>query len=64
MHDDTLEQHRAMRSAVVAEYDDIVAHLDALKADGKVKTATYKQLFARKMTLSAMLDIYRKHGLL
>lgn len=64
MSDSELQSFRLMRDAVVAEHGSIVAQLDDLKAQRKAKTATYQQLFARKMTLSAMLDIYKKHGLL
>lgn len=64
MVDESLERYREMRDDVVREFDEVVARLGELKAAGKFKTVTYKQLFARKMTLSAMLDIYREHGLL
>lgn len=64
MVDKSLERYREMRDDVVREFDEVVARLDELKAAGKFKTVTYKQLFARKMTLSAMLDIYHEHGLL
>lgn len=64
MTDESLEKYREMRNDVIREYDETIARLDELKAAGKFKTVTYKQLFARKMTLSAMLDIYREHELL
>lgn len=64
MPDDALAAFQRMRDDVVAECASVVSRLDALRAQGKVKTATYQQLFARKMTLTAMLDLYRKHGLL
>ena len=64
MAGESLEKYREMRDDVVREFDEVVARLNDLKAAGKFKTVTYKQLFARKMTLSAMLDIYREHGLL
>lgn len=64
MTDESLEKYREMRNDVVREYDETIARLDELKAAGKFKTVTYKQLFARKMTLSAMLDICREHELL
>ncbi len=64
MADESLEKYREMRDDVVREFDEVIARLDELKAAGKFKTVTYKQLFARKMTLSAMLDMYREYGLL
>ena len=35
----------------------------ALKAQGKEKTATYRQLFARKLTLGELLTWYKPYGL-
>jgi hypothetical protein len=35
-----------------------------LKAEGKEKTVTYRQLFANKLQLQAMLSYYRTYGLL
>ena len=35
-----------------------------LKAEGKEKTVTYRQLFANKLQLQVMLSYYRTYGLL
>lgn len=35
-----------------------------LKAEGKEKTVTYRQLFANKLQLQAMLSYYRTYELL
>lgn len=64
MADDTLGKYRRMRDDVMQEFDDIATQLDELKAAGKFKTVTYKQLFARKLMLLSVLDMYREHGLL
>lgn len=48
----------------LARYEDTVAQLERLKAEGKIRTATYQQLFATKLLLSQMLDDYRDHGLI
>ena len=64
MTDSKPERFRQMRDDIVREYNDTVTRLGELKATGKFKTVTYKQLFARKMMLSTMLDAYRDHGLL
>ena len=64
MADDTLEKYRRMRDDIVQEFDDVATQLVELKAAGKFKTVTYKQLFARKLMLSSVLDMYREHGLL
>lgn len=62
--EESLDKYENMRNDIAREFDKTVARLEELKAAGKFKTVTYKQLFARKMTLSAMLDMYREHGLL
>ena len=64
MSEACLEDYISMRDEIVDEYESIREKLDRLKVDGKTKSATFKQLTARKLTLAAMLDIYRKHGLL
>lgn len=64
MSEACLEDYISMRDEIVDEYESIQEKLDRLKVDGKIKCATFKQLTARKLTLAAMLDIYRKHGLL
>ena len=46
-----------------AEYDQTVASMEALAAQGKEKTVTYRQLFANKLQLQAMLSYYRTYGL-
>ncbi len=63
MSADELERYRQMQHEVEGEYRSTVERMEELKDAGKVKTATYQQLFARKMTLAAFLDLYRKHGL-
>lgn len=58
-----LTAYRAMQAAVEAEYARTADKMAALKAQGKEKTATYRQLFARKLTLSELLSWYRTYGL-
>lgn len=58
-----LAAYRAMQGAVQAEYDAAAEKMAALKAQGKEKTATYRQLFARKLTLSEILGWYKTYGL-
>lgn len=59
-----LERFQAMRDEIVTEYDALSASLEELRARGKERSATFKQMMARKLTLATLLDIYRKHGLL
>ena len=58
-----LAAYRAMHAAIQAEHDRAADKMAALKAQGKEKTATYRQLFARKLTLGELLTWYRTYGL-
>ena len=53
-----LEQFEKMLAAVQTEYGSIVRQMDELKEKGKMKSVTYQQLFARKMTYQNMLSMY------
>ena len=53
-----------MLKAILSQYDSTVEKMAKLKADGKEKTVTYRQLFANKLQLKAMLSYYRTYGLL
>lgn len=58
------EQFEAMLCDIQKEYSDVSAKMEALKADGKEKSVTFKQLFARKLALQDILIIYKNHGLI
>lgn len=58
-----LAAYRAMQAAVQAEYDRAAEKMTALKAQGREKSATYRQLFARKLTLGEILSWYKTYGL-
>lgn len=58
-----LTAYRAMQKAIQEEYDRTVDKMAALKNQGKEKTATYRQLFARKLQLSELLSWYKTYGL-
>lgn len=64
MTTDSLDRFKEMRDAVVAEYDDVSTVLEDLKREQKMRTATFKQLTARKLTLATLLDMYGKYDLL
>ena len=53
----------AMLSAVEAQYADTAAQMEKLKAAGRVKSATYRQLFAKKLNLQDILTFYEVYGL-
>lgn len=58
------EQFEAMLSDILAQYKDVSSKMDVLKAEGKEKSVTFKQLFASKLTLQNILIIYKNHGLI
>lgn len=58
------EKFEKMLRAVQQEYESTVSKLDKLKAEGKNKTATYKQLLGDKLTLQNILSMYRIYGLI
>lgn len=59
-----LEQFEKMLQAIIEEYEDTVAKMEALKNDGKTKTVTYKQLMATKLSLQNMLSRYELYDLI
>ena len=52
-----------MLAAILKQYDDMTEKMAKLKAEGKEKTVTYRQLFTNKLQLQAMLSYYRTYGL-
>lgn len=61
--EERLYKFEEMLDAVENERAAVSATLEDLRAQNKVKTATYQQLFARKMTLGSMLALYERYGL-
>ena len=59
-----LAAFEAMLAAVQKQYAETTARMDKMKLEGKVKTATYRQLFARKLSLQDVLTLYQVYGLL
>lgn len=59
-----LEQFEKMLAAVQTEYGSIIRQMDELKERGKMKSVTYQQLFARKMTYQNMLSMYDLYDLI
>ena len=64
MDEKRLESFENMLKAILSKYDSTVEKMAKLKAEGKEKTVTYRQLFANKLQLQAMLSYYRTYGLL
>ena len=64
MDEKRLKAFEDMLKAILVQYDSTVEKMEKLKAEGKEKTVTYRQLFANKLQLQAMLSYYRTYGLL
>lgn len=58
-----LEAFESMLAAVMQEYRQTAEKMAALKAQGKEKSVTFRQLMARKLELANMLATYRAYGL-
>ncbi len=63
MNEKRLQQFEKMLAAVQSEYENIVRQMEELKAKGKIKSVTYQQLLARKMTYQNMLSMYELYDL-
>ena len=57
------EQFERMLSDVQQRYGDTTVKMEALKAQGKSKTATFRQLMGDKLMYQNMLTLYRLYGL-
>ena len=63
MDEERLKAFEDMLAAILRQYDDTTEKMAKLKSEGKEKTVTYRQLFANKLQLQAMLSYYRTYGL-
>lgn len=61
--DTRLEAFEAMLAAVQLEYQQTAEKMAGLKARGKEKSVTFRQLMARKLELGNLLAMYRVYGL-
>ncbi len=64
MDEKRLAAFEAMLASILSQYDSTVEKMAQLKADGREKTATYRQLFADKLQYQSILSYYRAYGLL
>lgn len=64
MNEKRLKAFEDMLAAILKQYDNTTEKMVKLKAEGKEKTVTYRQLFANKLQLQAMLSYYRTYELL
>ena len=53
-----------MLADVRANYAELNARMDKLRAEKKEKTATFRQYWSNKMTCQYMLSMYQQYGLI
>ena len=53
-----------MLEGIQADYADTVQKMDALRAENKTKTVTFRQLMGNKLMYQTMLSMYREYGLI
>ena len=59
-----LQAFEDMLQYILSRYEQEKKSLDELKAQGKEKTATYRQLMGNRLMYGRILDLYRKYGLI
>lgn len=59
-----LDRFEKMLMAVQENYNQTDGKMKQLKAEGKEKSATYRQFMSSKMQYQNMLSMYRLYGLL
>ncbi len=52
MNEERLNAFEKMLSDILAQYDSVTEKLAVLKAEGKEKTVTYRQLFCKQAAIS------------
>ena len=60
---DRLAAFEAMLEDVERQYRETEGRMAGLKAQGRERSATYRQLLGNKMTLRQFLSLYEAHGL-
>ena len=61
---DREEKFEKMLQSIKDQYSDTEDKMEKLKAEGKTKTVTYKQLMTNKLTLGNMLALYKIYDLI
>lgn len=59
-----LEAFEKMLSDIQKSYEEEKAIMDKLKAEGKEKTATYKQYMGNRLVYGRILSLYKQYGLI
>ena len=63
MDEKRLKAFDDMLAAILKQYNDTTEKMAKLKAEGKEKTVTYRQLFTSKLQYQAILSYYQAYGL-
>ena len=58
-----LEAFEKMLTSVQERYQNTVQKMEKLKAEGRVKTVTFRQLMTDKLMLQNILSMYQIYGL-
>ena len=58
------ERFERMLQEIQAEYAAIERKMSVLRAEGKTRTVTFRQLMGNKLMYQSMLAMYRDHGLI
>ena len=58
------EAFEKMLADILAQYEYEKSKMDELKAQGKEKTATYKQYMGNRLVYSRIIALYREYGLI
>ena len=59
-----LEAFEKMLADIIKQADSEKERMEKLKAEGKEKTATYRQFFGNRLLYKMILDKYKEYGLL
>ena len=59
-----LEAFEKMLGAVQRQFEETSEKMERLKAQGKTKSATYRQLMGNRLIYRNMLDLYKLYGLI
>ncbi len=58
------EKFEKMLEDVQKNYSDVVSKMEKLKAEGKTKSATFRQLMGNKLVYQNILSLYKIYGLI
>lgn len=62
--EERLEAFEKMLQNVNNRYSDTISKMEKLKAEGKIKSVTYHQLMAEKLSLQKIISMYEAYGLI